>query len=127
MSAESVVRDLYARIAVGDFPGVVELLSEDVVFVQAASLPFGGEWRGHDGFVRMAERITAAWPGFQAAPRVFLESGSGEVAVVVQLTGDGLDMPMIELWTVSGDRITRCQPFYFDTGAAARTARDVQS
>ena len=120
--AISVVRALYAQVAAGDFTAVMALMADDVEFLQADSLPFGGRFSGQAGFADMASRILAAWPGFSVTPLAFLQDGSGSVVVQTRLTGEGLDMPMLELWTVSGGRIVRCQPFYFDTAAAARSA-----
>jgi uncharacterized protein len=127
VSAELSVRALYDHVAAGDFNSVTQMLDDDVVFVQADSLPFGGEWRGTSGFAEMAARITAAWPGFAAAPRTFFSNGDAQVAVLTRLSGDGIDMDMMELWTVVANRITRCQPFYFDTAAAVQSAKEYRS
>lgn len=127
MNAELVVRALYDQVAVGDIESVVELLDDNAIFVQAGSLPFGGEWRGATGFRDMAKRISAAWPGFAATPQDFFSNGDSKVAVLTSLTGNGLNMNMMELWTVFSNRITRCQPFYFDTAAAVQTAQDDRS
>jgi uncharacterized protein len=124
VSAHTVVRQLYEYVASGNIPAVIGMLDEDAVFVQAPSLPFGGEWHGPEGFLQMAEKIGASWPGFQAIPRSFFPNESGEVAVHVSLTGQGLAMDMMELWTVRDDKIVRCQPFYFDAAVAARTAEE---
>jgi hypothetical protein len=47
-----------------------------------------------------------------------------QVIVHTRITGEGLDMDMLELWTLRADFIVACQPFYFDAGLAARTARE---
>lgn len=65
--------------------------------------------------------------GFSSDPRAFLGDGGDRVAVLVSLSASGFAMDMIELWTVIDGKITRCQPFYFDAAAAARTAKDLQS
>lgn len=127
MSAELSVRALYDHVAAADLDSVTQLLDEDVVFIQAHSLPFGGEWRGKSGFAEMAARINVAWPGFTAAPRAFFSNGDAQVAVLTRLSGDGNDMDMMELWTVVANRITRCQPFYFDTAAAVHSAKEYRS
>jgi uncharacterized protein len=124
VSAETVVRDLYARVAASDFPGLLSLLADDCEFVQAASLPFGGIYRGHAGFLKMAEQISAAWPNFGVQPITFLGDGGDEVVVRTALTGKGLQMDMLELWQVRGRKIVRCQPFYFDAAAAAQSAKE---
>ena len=122
-TAESTVRDVYAKVAAGDFDGVLGLLAEDAAFIQAEGLPFGGRYVGRDGFLEMAARIVAAWPGFTVRPIAFLSDGAERVVVLTELSGEGLQMPMLELWTVRGGRVAGCQPFYFDTAAAARTAK----
>jgi len=127
VSAAQIVRTLYDRVALGEINSAVELLDDNVVFFQAASLPFGGEWQGAAGFAEMAARINAAWPGFAATPRAYFSNGDTQVAVLTSLTGDGLDMDMMELWTVAADRITRCQPLYFDTAAAAPSAKEYRA
>lgn len=121
--AETVVRTIYAKVAAADFEGVLSLLADDAKFVQAEGLPFGGRFVGHAGFSEMAGRIVAAWPGFAVKAEAFLSDGEDRVVVVTQLSGQGLHMPMLELWTVRDGLVTQCQPFYFDTAAAARTAR----
>lgn len=122
VSAESIVRELYVRIAAGDFTGAHALFADDVLFVQADSLPFGGQYEGRDGFATMAERIFASWPGFAVRPVAFFTDGADQVVVRTDLKGQGLDMPMLELWQVANGRITRCKPFYFDTAMATSQA-----
>lgn len=122
-SAEAVVRDLYARVAANDFDGVMSLLADDAEFLQADSLPFGGRYVGRDEFAAMAARILEAWPGFAVKPLAFMSDGADRVVVLTELSGRGLGMPMLELWTVRGGRIKQCQPFYFDSAAAARGAQ----
>jgi uncharacterized protein len=124
MSAETVVRDLYAKVAASDFKGLLSLLADDCEFVQAESLPFGGIYRGHAGFLKMAEQIGIAWPNFGVQPLAFLGGGGDQVVVRTVLTGKGLQMDMLELWQVRGSKIIRCQPFYFDAAAAAQSAKE---
>lgn len=121
-TAEAVVRELYAKVAAGDFPGVLSLLADDAEFVQAAGLPFGGRYVGPAGFSDMASKILSAWPGFAVKPEAFLSDGEGRVVVVTELSGQGLCMPMLELWTVQQGLVRKCQPFYFDTAEASRSA-----
>jgi uncharacterized protein len=122
-TAEAVVRQIYAHVAEADFAAATALMADDVTVTQAEALPFGGRWRGKQAFAEMAERIVAAWPGFTVRPVAFLADGGERVAVLAQLRGDGLAMDMLELWTVREGRVVACQPFYFDTAAAASAAR----
>ncbi len=71
-TAEVVVHDRDARVAVKDFDGVMSLLAEDVEFIQANSLPRGRRYAGRDGFAAMAARILAAGPGFALKAVAFM-------------------------------------------------------
>jgi uncharacterized protein len=121
-SSERIVRELYACVAANNFAGAAALLADDAEFIQAESLPFGGRYAGQDGFAAMASKIVAAWPGFAVTPVAFMSDGGERVVVQTELAGKGLQMPMLELWTVRNERIVRCQPFYFDTVVAAASA-----
>ena len=122
--AEKIVRQIYGYVASGEFDAVLALLARDAHFEQAASLPFGGRYVGREGFTNMASRIVAAWPGFAVEPEAFMSNGAELVVVKTRLQGRGLDMPMLELWTVRDDVVAACQPFYFDTAVAAATAKE---
>jgi uncharacterized protein len=119
MDPLAVMRTVYERVAAGNIPGVLALMADDVVVTQAASLPFGGTWRGRQGFIDMATRIVGAWPGFAVEPLAFLSDGRERVVVWARLKGQGLDMEMMEMWVVRSGLVTACQPFYFDTAAAS--------
>ncbi|QJR37501.1 nuclear transport factor 2 family protein [Gemmatimonas groenlandica] len=56
LSAVAIVREIYAAVAAGDFEAVLTRLHDDVPVHVAASLPFGGTWRGKAGFQDMAAR-----------------------------------------------------------------------
>lgn len=40
----------YLRAGGGDFAAIAATLDPECVIYQPASLPYGGEWRGHNGF-----------------------------------------------------------------------------
>jgi uncharacterized protein len=113
----TIIRNVYDRVAAGDFPGLLDLMADDLVVTQAASLPFGGTWRGKQGFTDMAERILGTWPGFAVEPMAFLSDGHERVVVWARLSGQGLAMQMMEMWVVRDSLVRACQPFYFDTAA----------
>lgn len=119
---ERAVRLIYASVAAGDISGVLALLAPTVVAYQAASLPYGGEYHGLEGFARMAAAITRTWEDFQVEPSVFVASGD-RVVVLTTMRGHrpgsrtAWAMPMAEVWTLTGGRVTEVRPFYWDTAA----------
>lgn len=91
---------------------------------QAAALPYGGTWRGHDGMTRFFLAMGQAWEEFHMVEQEFL--ATGETAVVrtqvrarARATGRALSFPILQTITVKGGQITEVRPFYWDTQAIA--------
>ncbi|MGA5357595.1 nuclear transport factor 2 family protein [Streptomyces purpurascens] len=87
---------------------------------QAAALPYGGTWRGHDGMTRFFRRMGEVWESFQMVEQEFL--ATGETAVVLtqvraraRATGRELGFPILQTVTVADGQITEVRPFYWDT------------
>jgi len=122
-----VIRSLYEAVAADDLETVIDLLWPDIVVSQSSALPFGGVWRGHDGFRAMGAAIYTAWPDFGVTPRTFLSSNETVIVLthVLGAIGDAtpLDQPMIELWRVRDGKAFECRPFYFDPVLAAASAK----
>lgn len=119
-----VVRDIYACVSGGDLAGAAAMIAPDFIATQAASLPFGGTWRGHAGFAAMGAAIFEAWPDFAVSPeRFFVDADTVVVLTRVSGAGGRLDQPMIERWRVVDGHAVECQPFYHDAAAAAASAR----
>lgn len=101
----------------------------DVVMHQAAALPYGGTWHGHDGMTRFFLAMSETWETFEIGDQEFL--ATGETAVVrtqvharARATGRELAFPVLQTITVRDGRIAEVRPFYWDTAAiAAATAR----
>ncbi|MFE6162997.1 nuclear transport factor 2 family protein [Streptomyces sp. NPDC056486] len=101
----------------------------DVVLHQAAALPYGGTWHGHDGMTRFFLAMSETWETFEIGEQQFL--ATGETAVVrsqvrarARATGRELAFPVLQTITVRDGRIAEVRPFYWDTAAiVAATAR----
>ena len=48
MGNTDMVRGAYAAFEVGDVPGVLGVLAEDVEWIEAEGFPTAGTYRGHD-------------------------------------------------------------------------------
>ncbi|MFI0978160.1 nuclear transport factor 2 family protein [Streptomyces sp. NPDC021093] len=106
------------------FQLLAPFFSPDVVLHQAASLPYGGTWRGHEGLERFFLAMSRTWESFDFADRQFL--ATGDTAVVLfqvraraRATGRELAFPLLQTSRVVDGRITEVHPFYWDTGAIA--------
>ncbi|PPJ28897.1 hypothetical protein C5E45_17325 [Nocardia nova] len=50
-------------------------LASDVIMYQASSLPYGGEWHGHDGFRQFITAMGDSWDGLWFDDQQFLSDG----------------------------------------------------
>ncbi|WP_406139613.1 nuclear transport factor 2 family protein [Streptomyces sp. NBC_01089] len=100
----------------------------DVVLHQAAGLPYGGAWRGHEGMARFFRAMSRTWESFRMAEQEILATGGplGEPLVVLhriqarsRATGREIAFPILQTVTVRDGRISEVRPFYWDTAAIA--------
>jgi uncharacterized protein len=106
------------------FDILAPFFSPDVELHQAAALPYGGVWRGHEGMTRFFVEMGRTWESFDMVEQEFL--ATGETAVVLthvraraRATGRELGFPILQTVTVKDGRITEVHPFYWDTQAIA--------
>ncbi len=112
-----VLKHLYAAFATGDVPGVLARFADEIEWHEAEGMPYGGVHRGGEAVVAnvfgpMGEDID----DFAVTPEEFMASGDA-VAVVVRYTGTGkvtgkpLDLPVVHVWDVEGDKVVRFRQF----------------
>jgi ketosteroid isomerase-like protein len=106
------------------FDLLAPFFAPDVVLHQAASMPYGGTWRGHDGMERFFIAMSETWEAFDLVDQEFL--ATGETAVVLtqvharaRATGRELDFPILQTIRIEDGRIAEVRPFYWDTTAIA--------
>lgn len=123
----ALIRRLYDRAHVGDWDGVETMLSDDLVIHEAASLPFGGEYRGRDALRRLYGIVMGYWD----KPNVEIYSIVGDDTHVVALmnftmtskiTGNSFTQKMAEVSTVENGLVTEMRIHYYDTAQVAAQA-----
>jgi uncharacterized protein len=119
MSEQSVevIMGAYAAFAEGDVPGVLGTFAEDIEWYEAEGMPYGGLHRGGEAVAQQVfGPLTEDVEDFAVTPKEFMSSGD-TVAVVVSYTGTGkstgkpLDLPVVHVWDVQGDKIVRFRQF----------------
>ncbi len=121
----AVVQAIYQAVARNDLPTVLQSLDENVVAHQADSLPYGGTYQGHDGFMQMGTAIFDTWADFQTQPSAFLQDGEFVIVQAVmrgkaRQSGRPLDMPLTEIWRLQNGNVVEITPFYWDTAATVQ-------
>lgn len=121
MSAEDVeiVRRFTSALRDGNVPACLELLHPDNTFDEATGLPFGGDYSGADGFLRLLKDVVRQFEVKLSEPEL---SDAGH-CVMVRLTGTftsratgrTVEMPVVDLYTVRDGKVAHVDVFYKDT------------
>lgn len=122
-----LVREIYARLAWHDVPGVLALLSPEIEIAQTAELPWGGRFRGlkeAEGFFTQLHRHTDGTPG----SLTYVLAGedvavTGRLRGTVRSTGRMFDLDMVHVWRVRQGKATRCAMFVDTPAMWAALAR----
>lgn len=114
-----VVRRYVDGIGRGDLKAILACLHPDFVLNEPATLPYGGDHTGRDGFVGLAYGVAEHYA------TELLDSSvhdAGEFAVVrmrfrftSKRTGASMEMPLTELYWFSDGLMIRGDIFYKDT------------
>ena len=106
----------------GDFSGIADTLDPECVIYQPASLPYGGEWRGHSGFEAWMQAFSQQWSSLEVKETELYSQGDvivskSHVYAVAKATGLNLDWPLLQFFRVREQKIVELRPFYWDTAA----------
>ena len=112
----------------GDFDALSATLDPECVLYQPASLPYGGEWRRPEGFVRWLEAFSAQWSSVEVRDSEFYPSGEvvfsrSHVYAVARASGQPVDWPLLQFFRVRASKILELRPFYWDTAKLLPASR----
>jgi ketosteroid isomerase-like protein len=125
--AATLARSGYEAFARGDIEGVLALMDDELVWHEAASLPYGGI---HLGPQTVLERVFGAiagdWDAFSATPERYIDGGDSVVVLgtyrgVHRRSGGQLEVPFAHVWRVHDGRLVEFHQFT-DTALWLRAA-----
>ena len=110
------------------FDAMQATLSPEVVLHQSPDLPYGGEYRGHAGYRRWADAMSAIFSRVDAQNPRFYENGETVVITCDLLTrtrstGEEMKLPMAQVVTVRNGKIIEFRPFYWNVPAYTAAAK----
>ncbi len=117
-------RRLFEAVEHRSRDGVVAVYHENIVINEAPSLPYGGEYHGHEGALRHGQGFRATWDRFQPSdvrglePR-FVAQGD-HVAVLWRHkaenheTGERIDLPAAGIYRFVDGFVIDSRMFHFD-------------
>ena len=93
-------------------------IADDCVVHEAPSLPFGGDWKGPEGFVELMGKITTTFKNFHSQP-ISMVSDDTTVAFAARISGDAahgrFSIPLVEYWTCRDGKIVEIFAMWQDT------------
>ena len=119
MSEQNVelIEGVYGAFARGDVPAVLGSFTDDIEWVEAEGMPYGGVYHGPDAVAQnVFGPITSDVDGFALATGEFIASGA-TVAAVVSYTGTGkatgkaLNVPAVHVWDIRDGKLARFRQF----------------
>ncbi len=118
----------------GGFDQVLELLDPAFSAPVCPSLPHGGHWVGHDGFLKMCEAVRNTRRTIEHSERTYLDAGEDSVVMTVSFTAESSQTPggpfpvrMVEIFTVRDSKSPSSFPYYWDAAPAIEAERDEAS
>lgn len=117
-----IVRSIYEAGMKGDINGTLPFLDPDVVIHEAASLPYGGEYHGLEGFSRLLAAVFSSFKTFQVDVKELLDAGPAIIAIIelrvtLKESDRIVEMPVAEVWRLRDGKVVDLRPFYWDTAA----------
>jgi uncharacterized protein len=121
----AVVRGFNDALARGDVAGMVDFLDPQVEWRAPESVPWGGTFRGHEGFREFLGKILEQPAEFRREMLEYLDVGERVVVLLRQMGrpkgGDTeYDVAEVHVWTVRDGKIVDFEGS-FDTATVLRT------
>ena len=121
----AVIRGFNDALARGDVAGMVEFLDPQVEWRAPESVPWGGTFRGHEGFREFLGKVLEQPAEFRREILEYLDAGQRVVVLLRQMGrpkgGDTeYDVPEVHVWTVRDGKIVDFEGS-FDTATVLHT------
>ena len=121
MSYRAFSERFVQAIGSGDVATMTDMLDPEFEVVEADSLPYGGTYRGLDGWLTLSKAVVTTWAGFRLTLLGY--AGESDDSLVVHFaitgrsraTGTPFDTRVLEYWRFRDGKLLRIDPFYFDT------------
>lgn len=112
----------YLLAAEPDFGPVAVTLDPECVIYQPDSLPYGGEWRGHDGFEAWIKAFASIWSSLEVKEAEIFPLGDivvsrSKVYARARANQHETTWPLLQFFRIREGRILELRPFYWDTAA----------
>jgi ketosteroid isomerase-like protein len=105
----------------GNIDHVLSILDDDIVVHECSHVPYPGDHRGKDGFLRLAEAFNSCWDIQSDLDLEIMPAGEDRVLVMVRFdaiakhTGHPIHLRIAELYTIRDGKLADIVVHYWDT------------
>lgn len=122
-----IVKNAYAAYAGGDIRGFTASFTPETEIHEVASLPYGGVYKGAEGFPILIGKALATFSGIKFTKHHIIASGEHVVSWGIfdctgKTTGKSASIPFVEIWNIVDGKTRRLDVIYGDTAAVLRAA-----
>lgn len=123
MSAPKEIVERFVSLALHQrFDRLAEVLDEEFVIVEPDSLPYGGQYKGPEGYARFFSALTAVFEITAFDIRMILSQDEhvvmqADVGFLARESGRTRTVPVLEILTLAGGKIVRSEVYPQDTAA----------
>ena len=129
----ATIKGFVNAVANQDEDGQFSRMAPDAIITEPEALPYGGIWRGPEGWQQLSAQIFGTWEMSRNAGQLRIIGGEDDEYFALSMTLSGIsrktgkpfEMSLMELWHVVDGQIRSITPHYFDTLAAARINGDI--
>jgi ketosteroid isomerase-like protein len=117
------IKERWDDFAKGDLDGAVSITDENAEIRMPETLPWGGTYKGPEGFKEMIQKFLSNFESVDPKPTAFLEADDGETVVVTvegvgkTKSGNELSGRSVWLYKVRDGRLVDAE-FFGDTAQA---------
>src|SRR5436190_1025831 len=111
-----LIESLWEAFASADIEAFAAAIADDGEIVFPESVPWGGSYRGPEGFRGVLADLSSRFTDFKAKPEMVLGADDDHVVVVAKLTGRGkrgarLDARVVWLYRLRDGKVIRGEAF----------------
>jgi uncharacterized protein len=120
-ATESMPEDGSGTSAEQRLQKLLDMLDPQIRISVAASLPYGGDYVGHKGFLALGEQFGKTWEVLDNGAGGYSDIGDGRVVGFYNptfksvATGRTVSFGIVEILTVKNGKIAELTPYYSDT------------
>lgn len=105
----------------GNQAAMREMLHPEFEVEEAAGLPYGGNYRGIQGWLELCNAVAGTWGQFRL--QLIEYAGESPDSLVIRFaisgrsrkTGKSFESTVLEFWKFKDGKLFRIHPYYFDT------------